>query len=206
MTIAAAGVGGSALGISLEPDAMERARAFRDILGMSGEKCQFKTMSIYDLPHAELPQFDQIILFEVLEHLYHDHWAIDYCSKLLKDDGWLHITVPNRDNHRHFEGVFRRENGQHLRHGYDFQSLESLLRESGLEPIDREGVGGLGTIWGFLAVAKVRQLPGILGQGLSVLVFFLAWPFVKLLDLIPSQPWSLYVLAAKRNQKPPLKA
>lgn len=199
LTMAAAMHGKYALGIGVQADFLERASDFRDSIGISKEKCEFRALSAYDLEQAGLPQFDQIVLFEVLEHLYHDGLALELCAKRLKKDGWLHVSVPNRDNHVHFEGVSRFETGAHVRHGYDYAMLESLLRKHGLEPLDRQGVGGLGTVFGFLAVANANKLPGSLGQAAGVIAFFFVWPVVKILDLIPCRPWSLYVLAAKRE-------
>lgn len=204
MTIAAAQLGKSALGITIQPEFIGRAEAFRNRLGLPAEQCRFEALSIYDLPDRNYGPFDQIILFEVLEHLYHDVLAISICASLLKPDGWLHVTVPNRDSHRHFEGVGRVESGRHVRHGYDWVTLEALLRRHGLEPLDREGNGGLGTVYGFRAVATAEKLPTPFGRVASVLTFFLVWPLVKILDLIPAAPLSLYVLAAKRTQRPPL--
>jgi SAM-dependent methyltransferase len=204
MTIAAATRGGSAVGITIQPEFIERAEAFRNHIGLSAEKCRFKAMSVYELAETPQGQFDQIILFEVLEHLYHDELAISLCASHLKKDGWLHLSVPNRDSHVHFEGIARTETGAHVRHGYDFSTLEALLRRHGLEPVDRAGVGGLGTVLGFLAVVHAGKLPGILGRVASAGMFFVGWPFVKLLDLVPSRPFSLYVLAAKREQRPAL--
>jgi len=204
MTIAAAQAGKSALGITVEPEFITRAEAFRDRLGLSADRCRFKALSIYDLCQANEGLFDQVILFEVLEHLYHDELAISICAAHLKPDGWLHVTVPNRDSHRHFGGVNRVETGGHVRHGYDYPTLEALLRRHGLEPLDREGNGGVGTVFGFLAVVTAGKLPRPFGPIASVVAFFLAWPLVKLLDLLPAAPLSLYVLAAKRSQHPPL--
>jgi 2-polyprenyl-3-methyl-5-hydroxy-6-metoxy-1,4-benzoquinol methylase len=138
MTFAAVMHGKYALGISIQEDFLERASSFRDSIGISKEKCEFRALSAYDLEKAGLPQFDQIVLFEVLEHLYHDELALELCAKRLKEDGWLHISVPNRDNHLNFEGVSRVETGAHVRHGYDYAMLESLLSKHGLEPLDRE--------------------------------------------------------------------
>lgn len=203
LTLAAASVGRYALGISNQIEYLKRAEAFRDRMGMSAARCEFRDLNVYELGRAGLPQFDQIVLFEVLEHLYDDETAVRLCADRLTNDGWLHITVPNRDNHVHFEGVQRREDGRHVRHGYDFASLEALLRRHGLEPIDRLGVGGIGTVLGFLAVVNAGRLPGIAGKAATVLAFFVAWPFVQLLNLLPCKPWSLYVLAAKRSKPIP---
>jgi SAM-dependent methyltransferase len=204
MTIAAAMRGGSALGITVQPEFIGRAEQFRNYIGVPPERCTFKTMSIYELADGPSGQFDQIILFEVLEHLYHDELAISICARHLKKDGWLHVSVPNRDSHVHFEGVARTETGAHVRHGYDFATLEALLRRHGLEPVERAGAGGLGTVLGFLAVVHAAKLLGILGRAASAGMFFVVWPLVKVLDLLPSKPFSLYVLAAKREQRPVL--
>jgi SAM-dependent methyltransferase len=204
MTLAAAEAGGSAIGVTIDPDFIARAEAFRDRLGVPADCCRFQKLSIYDLCHANLGTFDQVILFEVLEHLYHDELAISICAALLKPDGWLHVTVPNRDSHRHFGGVDRVETGAHVRHGYDYPTLEALLRRHGLEPLDREGNGGIGTVYGFLAVVAANKLPRPFGPIAGVVTFFLAWPMVKLLDILPAAPLALYVLAAKRTQQPAL--
>lgn len=200
MTLAAAQVGRRAIGITIQPEFISRAEKYRAFVGMNEGQCEFKHLSIYDLPKANLGPFDQIILFEVLEHLYHDELAIRLCADSLKPDGWLHVTVPNRDSHIHFEGVARTETGAHLRHGYDYATLEAMLRRNGLEPVDRMGVGGLGTVLGFLAVAKVGKLFGPLGRVAAGLLFFILWPLVRLVDLLPSKPFSIYILAAKRSQ------
>ena len=199
MTLAAAKRGGTALGVSLDSASISRAEAFRNLIGFDENRCKFTEASVYDLKQMNLPKFDQIIAFEILEHLFRDEEVLKYCSDQLTEDGWIHITVPNRDNHVHFEGISRFETGAHVRHGYDYTALEAMLRKVGLEPVDRQGVGGLGTVMGFSAVAKARKLPGALGQISSVLIFFLAWPLVKILNLIPFKPWSLYVLGVKRG-------
>src|SRR3954463_16799844 len=72
MTLAAAKRGGSALGISNQAAYLKRAEAFRDRSGLPAARCTFQELNVYEMGQAQLPQFDQIILFEVLEHLYHD--------------------------------------------------------------------------------------------------------------------------------------
>lgn len=196
MTMAAAQRGASAVGVSIDAESLARARAFAARMGLA-DRCRFEARSIFDRETESLGSFDQVILFEVLEHLVDDEKAMAICAGRLKPGGWLHITVPNRDNHMHFEGISRVENGAHVRHGYDFRMLEELARRHGLEPVDRLGVGRIGTIAGFLAVAHLEKVPGM-GRAMAVLGFFVMWPIVQLLNLLPCRPWSLYVLAVKR--------
>lgn len=198
MTVAAAQRGASALGISVDEELHRTAEVYRDALGMEAARCAFRRLGAYDLDDAKLPAFDQIILFETLEHLAQDELAIALCSRHLKPNGWLHVTVPNRHDHRVFGGLSRTEDGGHVRHGYDYPALDALLRRHGLEPIDYLGVGGWGTVLGFLAVSQALSLPGWLGRLAAVATFALLWPLVQILDLLPSRPWSHYVVATRR--------
>ena len=198
MTIYAATYGAYAKGVTILENEIEKAKLMAKTFGLNENSISFEKKHFIELEEKN-EKFDQIIMFEVLEHIENDLLALNKCHKLLNDKGLLHITVPNRDNHIHFEGVSRFENGSHVRHGYHYTGIEQLLINAGFEPVDRIGVGKLGTIIGFLIVAKIRKLPLGLGQLGSLLSWIIFWPFEKILNLLPCIPWSLYILAKKKS-------
>lgn len=102
------------------------------------------------------------------------------------------------NHHIHFESLNRFENGGHARHGYDFTSLQKLLEDNGFEILDQRGVGYLSYVMGFKAISKFRRLPGLLGQSLTVMGFFILFKFVKSINLLSCKPWFLYFLACKK--------
>ncbi|PIP96568.1 MAG: hypothetical protein COW00_19330 [Bdellovibrio sp. CG12_big_fil_rev_8_21_14_0_65_39_13] len=198
MTYFAASKGKSALGVSILEREVLKANSLRSLFNLNDEKCQFKHVHFNKLQESGSGPFDQIIMFEVLEHIVDDNSAIENAYKLLKPRGQLHITVPNRDSHGHFESLNRFENGGHVRHGYDFESLQKLLEAHGFEILDRRGVGFNGSILGFKAIAFLRRAPGPIGQLLSLLGFIVLWPFVQILNLLSCRPWSIYILACRK--------
>src|SRR5690606_37794621 len=110
---------------------------------------EFRVQRLDDL--ARDPQargsFDQILFFDVIEHIRDDRAALRQLRELLDDDGLLYITTPDRDyqgNADHLR-VTREEDGWHVRNGYTMEGLERLLEECGLEPVDHLRFGTLGT-------------------------------------------------------------
>ena len=59
-------------------------------------KITFIKASVYNLPFAD-SSFDTIIASEILEHLNDDELALREIKRVLKKDGKLFITVPNKD-------------------------------------------------------------------------------------------------------------
>lgn len=198
MTFESARRGKRALGISILPHEVEKASSLRAAFALEPTRCEFACARFEALAQGQPEAYDQVVMFEVLEHIVDDAGALRAAHRLLKDRGQLHLTVPNMDSHVHFEPLNRHENGGHVRHGYARDRLEALLVAAGFDILDRRGVGGLGSVLGFKAVALARRPPGLLGQGLSLLAFVVSWPLVRVLNALPCQPWSLYVRACKR--------
>ena len=74
--------------------------------------------------------FDQVLLIDVLEHLYDDRLALREIHRVLKPGGRLVISVPTPN----FPNVFGREFADrigHLRDGYWLQDLGSIFDEVG---------------------------------------------------------------------------
>jgi len=107
-----------------------------------------------DLDEPE-ESFDQVLLLDVLEHIRDDRAALKRIHGLLRPDGYLFLTFPNRDfEYWRSSQAGRYETGWHVRHGYTFEMIETLLTECGFEPIDRRAFGTLGSAWG-IRVQKV---------------------------------------------------
>ena len=96
---------------------------------------------------AQQGRFDQVLLLDVIEHILDAGKALRQIHQLLSEDGFVYITTPDRDWQAHGNSirVTRFEDGWHVRNGYTFEQLESLLSEAGFEPIDRLRFGTLGS-------------------------------------------------------------
>ncbi|GAB4410563.1 MAG: hypothetical protein OHK0056_13650 [Bacteriovoracaceae bacterium] len=198
MTIYAGQKGEYSCGVSILEHEVIKANNLKLAFGLDDQRCMFKKVHLNEMDESDSHKFDQIIMFEVLEHIVDDKTAVEKAYRLLKERGQLHVCVPNRDFHFHFEPLNRFENGGHVRHGYDFQSLQYLLENAGFEILDRRGVSGNGSVLGFKVVAFLRKFPGPLGQILSLIGFLIMWPVVQLINVFNCRPWSIYMLACKR--------
>ena len=88
-------------------------------------------------------KFDQIILFEVLEHIEGDQEVLDKLSSLLKPGGQLLFSSPS-DNYPMFYGekISPIEDGGHVRKGYSFDDIERKMVSAGLKVISKESYIG----------------------------------------------------------------
>jgi SAM-dependent methyltransferase len=100
-------------------------------------------------------QFDQVLLLDVIEHIHDDAMALRQLHKLMAPDGFIYVTTPDRDWQELVHGprVTRYEDGWHVRNGYTFEQLETLLAQNGFEPVDRLRFGKLGSA----AVMHIRE-------------------------------------------------
>ena len=92
---------------------------------------------------------DLVFCLEVLEHVEDDRAAVREMARVLRPNGQLVLSVPNRDAPKplverlglssvHDEAGPER----HVREGYSADELRHLLTEAGLRPIRIDGVGG----------------------------------------------------------------
>jgi SAM-dependent methyltransferase len=198
-TLAAARLGGYALGISNDPRALGRATGVRDLMGVPAERAEFRNADLRTWRPGPGEQYDQILLLSVLEHVQDDAGLLRRAHSALKPDGLLFVSAPNRacglrEKRPH---VIREETGGHLRHGYTFEQLEALLACCGYEAVDRRGLGWLGTqtlaqLERSLAFSRLARAAG------RVLLFPLAKPMAGLLDLMPvGEPYLVLITARK---------
>jgi len=189
--------GGRVLGITIHPWEKRNCEEMRDYLGVPEELMQFQVSSLADLAHDPKyhGQFDQVLLLDVIEHIFDARATLLQIHDLLDRDGFVYITTPCRDWQANADKirVTRTENGWHVRNGYTFEQLERLLEECGFEPIDRLRFGTLGSTavtWIQHHLFRSRIDP------LTVLFF----PLLRLIALLLS-PWrdthTIFVLARK---------
>ncbi|MEK7465647.1 MAG: methyltransferase domain-containing protein [Patescibacteria group bacterium] len=142
-TFCAAKRGGEAIGISFDErnnhEAVERA----DILGLKNVKFVHTNLNQLDLLAKDLGLFDEIICFETIEHIMDDKKLLKNFCLFLKPGGHILLTTPYK-YYRHFpgDGVSEVEDGNHVRWGYTFKEMNSLLVASGFKVNKEEYVTG----------------------------------------------------------------
>lgn len=142
-TMYAARAGNDALGLAFEADQLERARSRAAILGIGGAR--FRELDLRELDrHVDsLGRFDQILLFETIEHIMDDRKLVATLASLLEPGGTLLLTTPYK-GHRALWGerLSESEDGGHVRWGYTHEEMDGLLRGAGLEVVADEYISG----------------------------------------------------------------
>ncbi len=187
------------LGITIHEWEKENCEEMRDYLGFSDDQMEFRVDRLDHLAAdpTEHKKFDQVLLFDVIEHIMDADATFRQIHDLLDEDGFVYITTPDRDWQRNANRirVTPVEDGWHVRNGYTFEQLEAVLEANGFEPIDRLRFGTVGSslvIWIQHTLFRSKIDP------LTVLFF----PVLKLLSMVLS-PWrdthTIFVLARKKR-------
>ncbi|MEM7682697.1 MAG: methyltransferase domain-containing protein [Planctomycetota bacterium] len=197
-TYEAAKRGSQTLGITIHDWERRACEEMRDYLGVSPEQMQFRVERLENL--AQSPdhhaKYDQVLLFDVIEHIREDRAALRQIHTVLNENGLAFISTPDKDYMGNFTlmqtRVTRVENGWHVRNGYTFEELETALREEGFEPVDRLRFGTVGTtvvVWIQNKLFRSKQ------DALTTALF----PLLKLISW--ALPWrhthTIFVLARK---------
>ena len=149
---------------------------------------------MYEL-QTETRTFDEIICFEVLEHLRRDRDVVKEFYRLLRLGGVLHLCCPYRLHPRHREEVLDlSETGGHVRAGYTEDDYRALLEPIGFK-IDR--VVGIGPKSVYVADKILRAIRNRWGDLPALPLLPLALPVVWFARRNPPMPFSLYVRAVK---------
>jgi cyclopropane fatty-acyl-phospholipid synthase-like methyltransferase len=157
---------GMATGITLHPHELKSAEA-RYGRKFTREQLSFEVSSLQEMRATR--KFDQVLALDVIEHIRDDRLALKTIRALMNDGGRLVVTVPNRD----FEfssrpHIWQHETGWHVRHGYTFDALESLLSQTGFEPVDRRRFGNWLT--GEILRGQTRFRIGTVGRALTTAI------------------------------------
>jgi SAM-dependent methyltransferase len=154
----------------------------------------FEQRNLYELKD-ETRTFDEIICFEVLEHLQRDDLVVKEFYRLLRPRGVLHVCCPHKLHPRHQAEVLdANETGGHVRQGYCEKDYRRLLEPLGFK-IER--IVGIGTAGVYHADRILRMIRHHVGDWLALPLFPLALPFVWVARPNPPMPFSIYVRAVK---------
>jgi SAM-dependent methyltransferase len=187
--------GARVVAMNYEQSQVEKAREF--LIGYrkaDPDRLQFEQRNLYDLP-KERRQFDEIICFEVLEHLRRDEEVVKQFFRLLRPAGVLHVCCPHKLHPRHQAEVLdMEETGGHVRQGYSQEDYQRLLEPLGFKI---EQFVGIGTPGVYHADRILRTIRHHVGDWLALPLFPLALPFVWCARFNPPVPFSIYVRAVK---------
>lgn len=187
--------GARVVALNFEPQQVARAREFLvDYRGADPARLRFEHANLYDLGR-ETRTFDEIICYEVLEHLREDSVVLGHFHRLLRPGGVLHLCCPNRLHPRHQAEVLDTlEQGGHVRSGYTAEEYQVLLPAAGFR-LDR--VVGIGPRSLYLADEWLRGIRLRFGDAAALPLLPLVLPFVWLAGFDPPMPFSLYARAVK---------
>jgi SAM-dependent methyltransferase len=158
------------------------------------KRLMFEKRNLYELSREERT-FDEIVCFEVLEHLRRDSEVARQFYRILRPGGVLHVCCPYRLHPRHrSEMLDLNESGGHVRSGYTEADYRALLEPVGFQVQDVVGIGTPGV---YHADRIVRQIRNWAGDWLALPLFPFALPVVWLARVNPPIPFSLYAKAIK---------
>ena len=187
--------GAKVVALNINAGQVEKAREF--LVGYrkaDPARLSLERGSLYELG-KETRRFDEIICFEVLEHLHQDARVVKEFYRLLRPGGVLHLCCPNRLHPRHqIEVLDRDETGGHVRAGYTEEDYRALLEPVGFR-IER--VVGIGPRSLYLADQILRTIGYRMGDLFALPLLPPALLSVWLARPNPPVPFSLYVTAVK---------
>jgi SAM-dependent methyltransferase len=187
--------GARVVAMNFEQGQVEKARDF--LIGFrkaDPARLRFEQCNLYDLD-KEQRTFDEIICFEVLEHLRRDDRVVKQFFRILRPGGVLHVCCPHKLHPRHQAEVLDvNETGGHVRAGYTEADYRQLLEPIGFK-IDK--VVGIGTPRVYYADKIMRFIRNRAGDFPALPLLPLALPFVWCARFNPRVPFCLYVRAVK---------
>src|SRR5690348_3021113 len=126
--------GARVVALNFEASQIEKAKSFLiDYRKADPERIRFEQCNLYDL-NRETRRFDEIICFEVLEHIRDDRLIVKEFHRILRFGGVLHVCSPHRLHPRHQQEVLDlKEAGGHVRAGYTEEDYRKLLEPCGFK-------------------------------------------------------------------------
>ena len=187
--------GANVVALNFEQGQVEKANAYLiDHRKADASRLSFEQRNLYDLD-KEARTFDEIICYEVLEHLRRDHEVVAQFYRILKPGGVLHVCCPNRLHPRHQTEILDiNETGGHVRAGYTKEDYRRLLEPLGFKI---EQIVGIGPNSLYKVDAFLRQIRHRCGDWLALPLFPVGLLTVKVAYMNPVVPFSIYVKARK---------
>ena len=168
--------GARVVAMNFEASQVAKAKQFLiDYRKADPARLQFEQFNLYDLP-VEQRSFDEIICFEVLEHLQDDASVVKQFYRILRPGGVLHVCCPNREHPRHQAEILdTQEKGGHVRAGYTEKDYRALLEPLGFRV---EAVAGIGPYPLYYADKVLRAIRNRVGDIPALPFFLFALPVV----------------------------
>jgi SAM-dependent methyltransferase len=187
--------GARVVGMNIEAGQVTRSQEFLvDYRRADPQRLRFEHRNLYDLAD-ERRTFDEIICFEVLEHIRDDGKVVNEFYRILRPGGALHVCCPNRLHARHQREVLdTAETGGHVRPGYTEEDYRRLLEPLGFAIDQVVGIGPPGV---YHADRIMRAIRNRIGDIPALPLLPVALPFIWTARFNPSIPFSLYVRAIK---------
>lgn len=187
--------GARVVAMNCQQDQLEKARDFLIVHRRADpSRLQFERCNLYDLTR-ETRKFDEVICFEVLEHLVRDADIVTEFFRILRPGGALHLCSPHRLHPRHrAEMLDTKESGGHVRAGYTEGDYRNLLEPTGFQITSVVGIGTPGV---YHADRILRVIRNRVGDWAALPLLPIALPAVWFATLNPRLPFSLYVKAIK---------
>lgn len=195
-------------GVSIDEEAIRRCIAFRDFKKIPADRLRFQVLNLYGLGKLD-EMYDQIICLETLEHIWDDEKVLRLLHQRLVGGGKLFLGVPNL-NCRDFYGekVSEVEDGGHVRKGYSYEPLETMLQKIGFDVVARDGYGGG---WSRRAIALHRRVhdwvvtlgfneTSLVAESVNFATFLLLYPLTHLDVLDKGEPISIFIVGVKRQR------
>lgn len=181
--------------MNFEQSQVEKARDFLiGYLKADPARLRFEQCNLYDLDKKQRT-FDEIICYEVPEHIKGDQQVAREFYRILLPGGVLHVCCPHSLHPRHQAEVLDvNETGGHVRQGYAEENHRQLQEPIGFKI---EQVVGIGTPGVYYADKILRTIRSRVGDVLALPLLPLALPFVWLARANPPVPFSLYARAVK---------
>ena len=167
----AAKLGNEVVGLNWDDRDVTAAQDRAAMLGLA-ESTTFRPQDLrtVDRIAPELGDFDQIICFEVVEHVIDDAKLVSDLAGMLRPGGSLLVTTPSA-NHKEVPGEYISsvEDGGHVRYGYSHDDLRRLAEGAGLE-VTSVGylVGPLSQVL-FRVYFQLGQRNGLVGWAATVI-------------------------------------
>lgn len=192
--------GARVVAMNSEPEQLEKAREFLIIHKRADPgRLRLEHCNLYDLTR-ETRMFDEIICFEVLEHLTRDRDVVTEFYRILRPEGALHLCCPYRLHPRHRAEVLdKKESGGHVRAGYTEDEFRALLEPLGFQI---ESMVGIGTPAVYHADRVLRAIRNRVGDWAALPLLPIALPSVGFATFNPRTPFSLYAKAIKPRGSP----
>jgi SAM-dependent methyltransferase len=192
--------GANVTAVSNDQAQVRKAEAF--LIGYRGAdpaRLRFQAGNLYDIAREPAGRYDEVICYEVLEHLVRDREMLEIFQAVLRPGGVLHLCCPNRLHPRHRREVLdTQESGGHVRPGYTEEEFRALLEPLGYAV---RRVVGIGPRSLYLADAAIRWIRERAGDAVALPLFLLLLPTVWLARFNPPEPFSLCVVAEKKEAR-----